>query len=86
MNPMRAVALSVLLLLPSACGELLPGRGPAPNLYTLSPARLFPETMPKSARSIAIEEPTATSGIDTNRVAILPSPNEFKYVADTRWV
>lgn len=82
---MRALLLLPLLAL-AACSSLLTGGGPAPDLYTLSPAPRFAEGLPKVPWQIMIEEPTAVGGLDANRIAVQPTPNEVRYFADVRWV
>jgi len=82
---MRSLLLLPLLAL-AACSNLLSGGGPAPDLYTLSPATRFAEGLPKVPWQVMIEEPTAVGGLDANRVAVQPTPNEVRYFADIRWV
>jgi cholesterol transport system auxiliary component len=78
-----------LLLLPlmalTACSSLF-GSGPAPDLYTLSPAVRFAEGLPRVPWQLLIEEPTAIGGLDANRIAVQRTPNEVRYFADVRWV
>ncbi len=81
---MRSLLLLPLLAL-AACSSFLTG-GPAPDLYTLSPAARFAEGLPKVPWQILIEEPTAVGGLDANRIAVQPTPNEVRYFADVRWV
>jgi len=80
--------LSVLLsgLLLAACGNLLPGREPAPDLYTLSPATRFADGLVRVPWQLGIEEPSAVGGLDSNRIAVMSTPNEVKYFAEVRWV
>lgn len=82
---MRPLLLLALLTL-AACSSFLTGGGPAPDLYTLSPAASFAEGLPKVNWQIMIEEPTAVGGLDANRVAVQPTANEVRYFADIRWV
>ena len=80
--PLTAGLLSVLL---TACGSLiqLPNSGPAPTLYNLTPASTM-NVQGTDAR-VLIEDPTATSGLDTTLIARRPSPNELQYFAGARW-
>lgn len=82
---MRPLLLLPLLAL-AACSGLLPGAGPAPDLYTLSPATRFADGLPRAAWQLLIEEPTAVGGVDANRVAVQRTPNEIRYFADIRWI
>ncbi|MGK2872179.1 MAG: ABC-type transport auxiliary lipoprotein family protein [Alphaproteobacteria bacterium] len=71
----------------SACGLLkLPGSGPAPDIYELSPKNTFDENLPKIDLQLVVEEPSSARGIDTDRIALRPSPLEIKYFAGARWV
>lgn len=81
---MRALLFLTLLAL-GACTSLLTG-GTAPDLYTLSPASRFADGLPKANWQLMIEEPTAVGGLDANRVAVQPTPNEIRYFGDIRWV
>lgn len=81
MKPFLLLALMTL----TACSSLLSG-GPAPNLYTLSPAARFADGLPKVSWQLLIEEPGAVGGLESNRIAVQPTPNEVKYFGDVRWV
>jgi cholesterol transport system auxiliary component len=78
------LVLSLLAL--SACTGLLAGGGPAPDLYTLSPATRFPDGLQRANWHLLIEEPTAVGGLEANRVAVQRTPNEVRYFAGIRWV
>lgn len=67
------------------CGGLLPGLGPAPNVYDLSPKNTFREDLPAVSWQLVVEEPTASSGLDTERIALKPNALEYKYFAEARW-
>jgi cholesterol transport system auxiliary component len=82
---MRWLVFAVLLTL-AACGSLLPSQGPAPDLYTLSPATRFAEDLKRASWQLMIEEPTAVGGVDSNRIAVQPTPNEVRYFGEVRWV
>jgi len=78
----RAVLLG---LLAGGCTELLPGQGPLPNLYTLSPKSTFSADLPVVKWQLAVEEPIASGGIDTQKIALANHPLETQYFADARW-
>lgn len=86
---MRAAFSAILLLVAAAlsgCGLLtLPGSGPAPVLYDLSPKTSFDENLPNISAQLIIEEPSAARGIDSDRIALRPRPIEIKYFAGSRW-
>lgn len=82
---MRPLLLLSLLAL-AACSSFLTGGGPAPDLFTLSPAARFAEGLPKAPWQIMIEEPTAVGGLEANRIAVQQTPNEIRYFANVRWI
>ena len=59
--------------------------GPAPDLYTLSPKSTFAPELPEVTWQLVVEEPSAAKGIDTDRIAIAPTPLEVKYFPNSRW-
>ncbi len=68
------------------CGLLsLPGTGPAPDLYDLSPKSTFEEGLPTASYQLVVEEPVASRALDSDRIAIRTSPLELKYYAGARW-
>jgi cholesterol transport system auxiliary component len=77
------LALGALPL--AGCGGLLPNSGPAPDLFTLTPKSTFRPDLPNVAWQLVVEEPLATGGLDSNRIAIQPTPIELKYYAEARW-
>ncbi|MSP43111.1 MAG: hypothetical protein EXR08_07065 [Alphaproteobacteria bacterium] len=90
MSPMighMAKFVSCLALLAglSAYGFKLPGSGPAPNTYDLSPKSTFDAALPEVKLQLVIEEPSSARGIDTDRISLRPSPLEIKYFAGARW-
>ncbi|MCW5750742.1 MAG: membrane integrity-associated transporter subunit PqiC [Alphaproteobacteria bacterium] len=81
----RALLLGAGSGLLGGCTGLLPGTGPAPNVYDLSPKSRFREDIPRVSWQLVVEEPLAASGIDTTRIALKPNALEIKYFADARW-
>ena len=77
-----AAAAAVLL---AACSLPSLGSGPPPNLYVLSPKSTFPDDVPAVDWQLVVEEPSTAKGIDTDRIAIAPSPLEVMYLASSRW-
>ncbi len=78
------LALAVLFGL-GACSGLLPGGGPAPNLYTLSPKTTFGEDLPNVSWQLVVEEPSAAGGLATQRIALRTNFLELDYFAGSRW-
>lgn len=69
----------------SACGFKVPGSGPAPNIYDLSPKSSFDEDLPYVNLQLVVEEPSSARSIDSDRITARPSPIEIKYIAGARW-
>jgi len=79
-----AAALTAGALL-AGCVDV-PGTGPAPDLYNLTPKSTFPPNLPRITSQLVVEEPLASGGLDTARIALSPSLTELKYFAKARWV
>ena len=84
-SSLRRAALGLSLLLLSGCGLSLPGTGPAPDLYDLSPKSTFDTGLPTADWQLVIEEPAGSRAIDTDRIAIRTAPYELKYFGGARW-
>jgi len=82
---MKRIWLLALLAL-GACTSLLPSGGPAPDLFTLSPAHRFPDGLPRVDWQLMVEQPSSVGGVDSNRIAVQPTENEVRYFAEVRWV
>ena len=85
MTARRPVLVGLLGLLAAGCTEILPGQGPLPSLYTLTPKNSFSDNLPTVKVQLAIEEPIASGGIDTQKIALANHPLETQYYADARW-
>ena len=81
----HAIAAFALASTLVGCGISLPGSGPAPDLYDLSPKSTFPKDLPNVKWQLVVEDPTAAKGIDNDRIAIRPGPLELKYYPNIRW-
>ncbi|MDP6564168.1 MAG: ABC-type transport auxiliary lipoprotein family protein [Alphaproteobacteria bacterium] len=80
-----AVAALTLLAL-AGCESFLPKfGGPPPNLYTLTPKSTFAEDLPTVTWQLVVEEPVASGGLNTDRIALRDSPTEVDYFARARW-
>ncbi len=56
------------------------------DLYTLTPKSTFAAGLPRLSQQIVVEEPTASSAVDTDQIAVQPSPYQFEYLPRARWV
>jgi cholesterol transport system auxiliary component len=73
--------LSVLVV----AGCQLPGQGPPPRQFRLTPKTTFPADLPKVRWSLMIDRPTIEPSIDTVRIA-RTSGVEVEYYAGANWV
>jgi cholesterol transport system auxiliary component len=70
----------------SGCSSLVPGQGPPPNLYRLTPKPGIPDTLPKVNWQLEVDVPNAPASLDSTRVALLHDPSQFEYYARANWV
>lgn len=56
------------------------------DLYDLTPKSTYAADLPMIAAQIVIEEPTAASSVNTDRIAIKPNPYQVQYFPQARWV
>jgi cholesterol transport system auxiliary component len=68
------------------CLPSLPGQGPAPRTFRLTPKNTYPDDLPKGAWTLAIAEPRAESTLDTNRIAVVSDGTVVDYVALSFWI
>lgn len=84
---LRRSALLVLCLVLSACVDPLDlVSGTPPRLFDLTPKSTFDDNLPEASARLTIDVPTATAGLNTARIALKPTPTQFEYYADARWV
>jgi len=84
-NILRISGVVVLLAWLPSCTSLFELPGPVPDLYNLTPKSTYPESLPEVDWQLVIEEPIASGGLDSSRIALRPSSTELKYFADSRW-
>lgn len=60
--------------------------GPAPRIFELTPKSTFDPALPKVDASIVVDAATASSGLNTARIAIRPQPTSLDYYANVVWV
>ena len=63
----------------------LPGQGPPPREFRLTPKTTFPEGLPEVDWSLVVDRPTIVPSIDTVRIA-RTSGIEVEYYAGAAWV
>lgn len=83
MQPDRRFLLLAPLALAACSG--IPGLGPPANVYDLSPKSTFSPDLPRVEWQLIVEEPIASGGLDSPRIALKPSAYELRYFAESRW-
>jgi len=79
------VAAALPLLGLAACQVPVPGQGPPPELYRLTPKSTFREDLPTVNWQLVLETPLANAGIDTVRIGLQRTPTLFEYYARSNW-
>ncbi|SFK92499.1 ABC-type transport auxiliary lipoprotein family protein [Shimia haliotis] len=86
----KSVSLFVVLtalLLGGCAGIGTINRAATPtDLYALTPKSTFDANLPRLRQQIVIEEPTATAAVDTDQIAVHPTPLQVEYLPGVRWV
>ncbi len=85
----RSWAFSLLLLggLPGCAALTGLTAATTPNeLYVLTPKSTFDSDLPSIRYQIAVQEPTATAAVDTDQIAVQPTPLRVQYLPSARWV
>lgn len=82
-----AVALLVAPLLAGCTGLTSLGSVTEPiELYDLTPKSTYDADLPSISAQLVVEEPTAASSVNTDRVAVKPNAYEVRYFPRARWV
>ena len=76
----------VTLAATGACVPSLPGQGPAPRTFRLTPKSTFPADLPRVDWGLVVAEPTAEPSLDTSRIAVLTNGTAVDYIAMATWV
>jgi len=83
---LRNAALLLLGGATGACSLPLPGQGPPPSLYRLTPKSTFRPDLPDVEWQLVVETPITNAALNTTRIALLRSPVEVEYYANAGWV
>jgi len=70
----------------SACGSLVPGQGPPPDLYRLTPKHDLSGDLPAVTWQLLVETPAAPAGLDNTRIALMRRPIQVQYYAKSNWI
>lgn len=89
--PQRRQSLKALAALPllgftAACSNIVPGQGPPPALYRLTPKSTFREDLPSVEWQLVLEPPIANGSLNTTRIALQRSPTQLEFYARSGWV
>lgn len=83
----RLVFPLIALALSGCAGiESLNEAGRPTDLYSLTPKSTFAAGLPRIDQQIVVEEPTATAAVNTDRIAVFPTPLQVEYLPRARWV
>ena len=90
-RPNRRQSLKALAALPvvglaAACSNIVPGQGPPPSLYRLTPKSTFRQDLPTVEWQLVLEPPVANGSLNTTRIALQRSPTQMEYYARSGWV
>jgi cholesterol transport system auxiliary component len=82
---LRALLAPPLASLAAACEAVVPGAGPPPILYRLTPKSTFREDLPSVRWQLVLELPLANAGLSTTRIALYRNPTNLEYYARASW-
>ena len=90
-RPLRLVRAALALLaapvLAGCAGLATLGAATQPiQLYDLTPKSTYDAELPKITSQLVVEEPTAASSVNTDRVAVKPNAYQVEYFPEARWV
>jgi cholesterol transport system auxiliary component len=70
----------------AGCSLPLPGQGPAPALYRLTPKSTFRPDLPEVDWQLVVETPVSNASLNSARIALQRSPVQVEYYANAGWV
>lgn len=87
----RRRTLRAMLALPlagvlGACDLAVPGQGPPPTLFRLTPKSTFRDDLPKVTWQLVLEAPIANAGLNTTRVTLQRTATQLEYFARSNWI
>jgi cholesterol transport system auxiliary component len=82
---LEAAAILAFGTMTSGCAGVLPGAGPPPRLFRLTPKSTFPDGQEAVDWQLVIETPLAPAGLDTTRIALQRASVELEYYARANW-
>ncbi|GAB4393290.1 MAG: hypothetical protein Tsb0032_12140 [Kiloniellaceae bacterium] len=82
---LRAMAALPVAALAPGCSLPVPGQGPPPELFRLTPKSTFREDLPTADWQLILEQPIANAGLNTTRIALQRRPTQLEYYARSGW-
>lgn len=82
---LRALAALPVAALAPGCSLPVPGQGPPPELFRLTPKSTFREDLPTVDWQLVLETPVADAGLDTTRIALQRAPTQIEFYARSGW-
>ena len=69
----------------AGCQIPVPGQGPPPDLYRLTPKSTYREDLPEVDWQLVIDKPLANAGINTTRIGLQHRPTRLDFYARVSW-
>lgn len=69
----------------ASCESVVPGRGPMPDLYRLTPKSTFATDLPTVEWQLLLVPPLTNASIDTTRIGLQRSSTSVEYYARASW-
>ena len=69
----------------ASCEGMVPGRGPPPDLYRLTPKSTFAPDLPTVEWQLLLEPPLTNASIDTTRIGLQRSSTSVEFYARASW-
>ncbi len=84
----RSVILTFVMVSLAGCAGLgtLKQAAQPNDLYLLTPKSTFSSSLPRVQKQIVVQEPTATAAVNTDQIAVQPTPLQVQYLPRARWV
>ena len=82
---LRATMILLLAGVLAACEGMVPGRGPIPDLYRLTPKSTFSPDLPTVEWQLLLEPALTNASIDTTRIGLQRSATSVEYYARSSW-
>ncbi len=85
-NFLKLASLLPIAGLTVSCTSLIPGQGPLPDLYRLSPKSTFDPKLPTIPWQLVLEQTSANASLNTTKIALQREANQMEYYANAGWV